>query len=350
MNPINPILLAIIAFAYILGLPIILRLLCLAHTKVFINRKLAKLPRNQQGKVDVGRPLWPRIKERVLYTFKDSRPFQFNNKGEPKEEGLTNKQVLIIIWCLGLIVFLTATIIGTYWLLCLGFLFFSFAVGFGIQAAHPIIKGREQIYTKMHDIGKSTLGMSSEQGTRPQSVIQILEWREPLSPTKVRFQIPTTFNADSSESFLRQFNQVFGTDTTWVAFDDPESRKPGWNFAEGELTLKETPPLPQMAPWSEHYVLDPGVAWSFFPVALGVEDGIEIMNPATGKMENVLGFDLSGEQVGLSKKMGAYCSPKITTSPMVLAAGGTGGGKALSVKTKVRVKKPDYIEDLNRVQ
>ena len=60
-------------------------------------------------------------------------------------------------------------------------------------------------------------------------------------------------------------------------------------------------------------------------------------NPETGEIENVLGFDLSGEQGKVAKKAGYKMSPKITTSPMVFIGGGTGGGKSLTTDTIVSV-------------
>lgn len=308
--------------AYLLGLPLILRLLCAAHTKVFIQRKIAKLPRGQQAKAAMPTPLWPKIRERIAFTWKDQRPFQLNAKKEPKAEGLSNKKIFLLLWIVGLLCFLAVAFTGKFVLLGLGFLFFCIAVGFSLTTASPIIKGRQDILTKMFEIGKSTLGLSAEHAANPGAVIQVLEWREILKPAKVKFQVPTTFGADSEEGFQRQFNQVFGAETTWVPFNDPETGKPGWNYQDGEVTLKETPPLPQMAPWSEHYVLDEGVAWSFFPLALGVENGVEIVNPKNGETENVLGFDVAGEQAGLSKKLGRACSPTITTSPMALCLTG----------------------------
>lgn len=310
--------LVFVGIGYILGMPLLLRLVCVGHTQFFIKRKQSKLPRNKLTQTNLPKPLWPKIKERVKFTLKDTRGFQLGKPKKSKEGGLTNKQAIFVFWFAGLIISLAIAYTGNWKLLLFMPILFMVPITYSLISASPVIKGREQLYVKMYEIGKSTLGISAEYTDQPQAVIQVLEWREILKPNKVRFQIPTTFNADSSENFIRQFNQVFGTETTWVPFDDPETKKPGWNFAEGELTLKETPPLPQMAPWSEHYVLDPSVSWSFFPIALGVEDGIEVQNPKTGEMENVLGFDVSGTQPELSKKLGTYCSPTITTSPMAL--------------------------------
>ena len=328
-----------LALIYLLGMPLLVRLACVAHKQVFITRKMQKMPRSKAASANLPKPLWPRIKEHMRFALSDKRPLTLKKPKEgepPKEGGLTNKQAVLGLWLLGLAATVGLPMAGLVKFVALGPVLFLLALTLGMVKAHPVLLAREQLYRKMFEIGKGTLGISAEHAENPQAVVQVLEWRDLLAPSKVRFQVPTTFNADSEENFQRQFNQVFGTETTWVPFNDPETGKPGWDYAEGLVTLREMPPLPTMAPWDEHYVLDQHVAWSFFPIGLGVENGIEVPNPKTGEMENVLGFDVSGEQAGLSKKLGTYCSPTVVTSPMVLIGGGTGGGKALAIDTMVR--------------
>lgn len=331
----SPILISVAA-GYLIILPILLRLVGVLHTKLVIERKAnVKGPRSRQMQKNLPKPIWPKMKERLAYSMKDKRAFSI--KGEAKEGGFTNSQMLWAIYLGGLALSLWGGYSGNWKFIVTGYFVFFVFVTFGIMRANPIIKKREEIYRKMFEIAKGTLGQSAEYAENPQAVIQIIEWREIIKPTKVRFEVPTTFAADSEENFLRQFNQIFGTETTWVPFNDPDTGKPGWNYEEGFVTLKETPPLPQSAPWDEHYVLDPSISWSFFPIGLGVENGVELENPKTGQTENVLGFDVAGNQPGVSKEFGKYCSPTITTSPMALVAGGTGGGKALAVDTPIYV-------------
>lgn len=325
---------------YALVYPIIVRLICVAHTEVFIKRKQMRTPKSRQSSLKLPDPIWPKLKQHVAFALKDERPMSFGKK-EPSPDGIANKKVVKIIWFLGLITSGALAYMGMWEYFAVGAIFFCLAIIFSFVVASPILKGRRDIMTKLFQIGQSTLGLSAEHANNPNAVIQIVEWREILTPSKIVFQIPTTFSDSGCEGFLRQFNQVFGQESTWVPFNDMESGKPGWNFADGVLTIREVPPLPTRAPFSAHYVLDPGIAWSFFPIALGVENGVELMNPETGQTENVLGFDLSGEQVGLSRKLGNVCSPQITTSPMVFIGGTTGGGKALSVDTKVLVKRTE---------
>lgn len=330
--------LAIGLVVYAVLYPILVRLVCVAHTEVFIKRRQMNTPKARQASLKLPEPIWPKVKQHISFSMKDVRPVAFGKK-QPNPEGISHKKVIKLIWLAGFIVSGVIAYFGEWKFFAIGFAIFCSAIIFSFVTAGPILRKRKEMMTKLFQIAQSTLGVSAEHANNPGAVIQITEWRDILSPQKIVFQIPTTFSESGAEGFFRQFNQVFGQESTWVPFNDMESGKPGWNFADGVLTIKEVPPLPTSAPFSAHYVLDPGIAWSFFPIALGVENGVELMNPNTGKMENVLGFDLSGEQPGLSRKLGNTCSPQITTSPMVFIGGGTGGGKALAVDTKVLVKR-----------
>jgi hypothetical protein len=217
---------------------------------------------------------------------------------------------------------------------------------YGYKSADKLMKIREAVYTRMFSVARTKLGQNGEYEKNPQSVIRVTEWRDFIKPQKVEFDIPDSFGEEGAEGFMKQFNQLFGRETAWVPSDSEET--PGWDFDKGVLTIGAVPPLPREAPWDEHYVLADGVAWSFFPIGLGVEHGLELPNPKTGEIENVLGFDLSGEQGGIAKKFGLNMSQSITTSPMALIAGGTGGGKALSVDTMIRVLTAEEVDAYRR--
>lgn len=333
-----------LGLVYIIGMPIIYRLLPVIHKKAVIERKAAKMKgsNNKAAMKNLPKPLWPIWREHIAFTMKDKRDVVFKKpkKGsneEPKSSKIQNRQMLLILWVVGLLAVLIGAFAGMWQAMLFGFVFFFVAMGFGVSAAKTLLATRQAVYDRMFSIAKLKLGQSAENTDNPRAVIEVLEWNDYVKPQKVEFQVPDSFGADGEEGFMRQFNQIFGTETTWVPADDPETHAPGWNYEEGKLTIYAVPPLPQMAPWDEHYVLDPGVAWSFFPVALGVENGLEVPNPATGKVENVLGFDFSGEAGKAAKAAGYKISGTITTSPMAFVGGGTGGGKSLAVDTLVEV-------------
>lgn len=329
-----------LGLVYLIAMPIVFRLIAVLHKKLIIDRKAAKAKNNRAALKSLPKPIWPKWRERIAFTMKDKRDFVFKKpkKGsnkEPKSSKITNKQMFFGLWAVGLVVVLLGSFIGMWQLMLLGFIFFFITMGFGINASDSLIKTREKVYDRMFSIARLKLGQSAEYTDNPKAVVTVVEWNDYVKPQKAEFLVPDSFGADGEEGFLRQFNQIFGTETTWVPADDAETHKPGWDYEEGKLTIYAVPPLPTMAPWDEHYVLDPGVAWSFFPVGLAVENGIELPNPKTGETEKVIGFDLSGEAAKIAGKAGYKISPTITTSPMCLAGDtliGLSDGSNLTIK------------------
>lgn len=325
----------ILAAIYIIVMPIIFRLVAFTHKKLVTQRAMQKAGNNRNQQAKVPKPIWGIWKERITFTMKDKRDAQIGKK----QVNLQNRQMFFLIWGIGLATVVLGAFLGNWKIYVPSYFIFFFATGFGISASKDILEKREKMFRRMFEIAQSKMGLSSEFSENPQQAIRVLEWADPLKPNKVQFDVPTTFGQEGEEGFLRQFNQVFGNETAWVPFDDAENGVPGWNYEEGTATFRAVPPLPTMAPWDEHYVIGEGVAWSFFPIALGVENGVALPNPQTGEVENVLGFDLSGEQTKIGKKAGLTVGPEITTSPMVFVGGGTGGGKSLSVETLIATDK-----------
>lgn len=325
------VLLGVIAALYLLGMPLATWGVCRLHKKLFIDRVAARAPRNKPPSLPD--PLWPKVKELMKFSLKDTRPVTL---GKKTVDGLPVRVLLLLLWVAGLVFFLLAPLTGKWLSLPLGLLLYGGFIGYGMKSAHPVITTRKTAMKRMFEIALSK-GLVPKGITTPQEEVTVLEWNDLTKPQKVEFKVSDTFSDDGQEGFQKQFNQIFGMETTWVPSDDPETGASGWDYDKGQVTLYAVPPLPRLAPWEARYVLDPAVAWSFFPLALGVENGIELVNPETGEKENVLGFDVSGEQDKYSKKAGIKQAGKITTSPMALVAGGTGGGKSLAVETKVEV-------------
>ena len=323
--------LLMLALAYVILMPILLWGITFAHKKLVVEKAMMKKgPRSKVQKIpDL---IWPKWKERLSFAFKDTRPLAMNKK----EFGIKRNIFFIVLWILGLLFVLVGALLNNSIIIILGYVTFIFFAVFGINSPKEILEARKNVLTRMFDIAKARLGQSAEYASNPAAVIKVMEWRDLIKPMKVEFQVPTTFDMSGEENFQNLFNQVFGNETSFVAFDDPEAGTPGWDYDKGKVVLKAVPPLPQIAPWEEHYINDPAIAWSFFPIALGVENGVEITNPKTGEIEHVLGFDLSGDQTKLASKMGVKIGREITVSPQVLIGGSTGGGKSMSVKTLVK--------------
>lgn len=330
---------------YLIVMPIVFRLIGVAHTKLVINRKMMKAGNNKMALKNIPKPLWPKWRERLKVTFKDKRTVQLGKKkGDKAGLQITNQQLFFGLYTLGLLTVIVSTFLPTKQSIivgAIGYTMFFITMATGIRLSDSLIRTREKVFSKMFEIAKAKLGQSAEYDEQPQAVIQVLDWVDYIKPNKVVFDVPTTFGAEQQEGFMKQFNQVFGTETAWVPSDDPESGKPGWDYEEGKVTIHAVPPLPRSASWSEHYVLAEGIAWSFFPIGLGVENGVELPNPETGVIENVLGFDVSGEQEKVGSKAGLKVSQTITTAPMAFIGGGTGGGKSLDLNTPIRRLKRD---------
>lgn len=334
-----------LAIAYIIGMPILLRLIALAHKKLITERAINKMREQKKNLNNAPEPIWNTWKTHIGFTMKDKRALK-NAKPAAKEgkedaeptKSISRKAFFYILWLVGLLLVIIGAFANIVPIIIIGNLMFFADMIYGVQSAKKLLKARKNIQARMFDIARTKLGQSMEFARNPSEIIRVTEWNDYIKPQKVEFDVPTEFNGESGEEgFLKQFNQVFGRETAWVPSDNPETHEPGWDYERGVVTIHAVPPLPQSAGWDEHYVLAEGVAWSFFPIGLGVENGIELLNPETGVTENVLGFDLSGEQAGIGKKAGIKVSPTITTSPMVFVGGGTGGGKSLASETLVEV-------------
>lgn len=279
------------------------------------------------------------LRERISFTLSDKRSFSFRKDGKG-ESPVQYRYISIAIYLVGLIVFVLPAFTGSWSLLLLGvILFFTFIV-FAYTSASKILKKREEMIRNYFMVIRGPLGL--KEGS-PEGVLKVVEWRDDMvSARRIDVNIPTTFDQMSEDRVLRSFNQFFGRETAWVARSDKEG-EPGWDYENFVLRLIITAPLPQRANWDEKYITSPGVPWSFFPIGLGIENGIEMLNAETGKMEYVIGYDVTGLTGKEAKKHGMNVSPMLAggAAPMVLIAGGTGSGKALPVDTELAV----YVDE-----
>lgn len=250
--------------------------------------------------------------------------------------GVPNKILVIGIYLVGLVGTVVFGMSEKYGLV-VPFLFIPYIAGFvAIGAYAPIKKARTEVFERIYTLKRDRMGTVGKQ-TKDVEVnyedeFKVLEWAEDnVSPLKLQITIPTRFDPLGEAAFLEQFNVFMGAGSKWAP-DRSNPEDAGWNYPAGHVTLMKMPPLPKMALWDEHYLLNDSIAWSFFPLALGVENGVKLHNEETGEDEFVLGFDVAGAQ---SKMKGVQVGNEVVQAPMVLVAGGTGGGKSLSVDTQV---------------
>lgn len=199
------------------------------------------------------------------------------------------------------------------------------------KATDRVYSEQERVVNRLADIARSALGSKEENVAQ---IAEVTEWEDLVVPLAVKFYIPTVFRSEGEQNFMRLLNQNFGSVSTWV----PDEDKGGWDYDKGLGFFRVKPPLPTLAPWKEEYAIGPEIAESFFPVAVGVEGGIELTDSETGNTFNLLGYDVAGETKGKVKELGIKADESLlSAAPHVLVGGGTGGGKSLSLEERILV-------------
>ena len=275
---------------------------------------------------------WSKMKPKLDFALKDKRPIIMKKNEdidfdeEPKKT-LVNRSFLYVFLLLsGIVSAPLLMYLEMYmWALIVPFVLFYAGISYGLNSPVKIMKQHDLMYDKMYKIVSSKIGVEEEYRNNPRAIINVTKWAvDRVTPIAIDIKVPANFSSGSQQAFMEQFNQIYGTNNAWVARSLKE-KEPGWDYEKGVVHLFAVPPIPTIAPWHERYVLDENIAWSFFPVGLGAENGVPMINPETGKKENVLGFDVSGNQPGYG------------ASPMALIGGTTGSGKAIANDTKIQV-------------
>lgn len=310
------------------------------HTTMIVKKKNAMLKAREEP-----RPTkWSKMSPKLSFTVHDKRAIR-EKKGEdldvteePKKPLLSRRVLFFLLILLSFAAPFGAFFAGQYLVgIIAPFVLFFSAIAYGLSSPVKIMEKRDKMYKSMYKIAQSTLGIEEELRGNVGQVVRVTKWAgDGLTPLRVDFAVPPTFNASGEKNFVELFNQNYGIRNAWVARSGQDG-VPGWDYENNTVHMFSVPPIPNIAPWHERYVLSEGIAWSFFPCGLGAENGVELKNPETGKMEYVLGFDVSGLQADVGKEAGLAVSREIVTSPMALVAGGTGSGKALACDTPVRI-------------
>lgn len=265
-----------------------------------------------------------KAKKRIKFTTKD-----------PRKKPIPFKLVFFLIYIVGTIVSIIGGLTGSFSLLIVSIFIAYIALGFSIITANKLVNERDTVLKRMLELKGSKMRLvNRDKGIvpTPDAEFSVLEWSEDLiSPLKMQLYMPTDFDILAVDGFLESFNLIFGSKGQWIA-DEEEG---GFDFNAGIAHIKVTTPLPQRADWNERYLNSKDVHWSFFPLALGAENGVPVYNEELGVTEHVLGFAVNGGQEKLSKKNGVILGKEVTSSPQVLIAGGTGGGKALRSDTPI---------------
>ena len=273
---------------------------------LFGRRRSATALRNQTAKEGLNR----KASKRIKFTLND-----------PRKKPVPFRIIFILIYVVGLAIAVLAGVTSDWRFLIVSFLVAYGAFLFAIITANRIVSERDQVLKRILELkGSKMKFMNREKGSipTPASEFKVLEWSEDLlSPVKMHLYMPTDFDILEVDSFLQSFNLIFGSNGQWIA-DDSDELHGGFDFNAGVAAIKVSPPLPQMAMWHERYLNPKDVHWSYFPLALGAENGVPVYNDELEITEHVLGFAVNGGQEKLSKKNGVTIGSEITSAPQVL--------------------------------
>ena len=238
---------------YVVVFPILTWAIALFQKKVIVRKAEEKILRKKLQK-DPPKPVGPRWWKRFKFTLSDKRQLSFSlslKKGkEAKEEktpppGIQRRFVWWGLWFIGLIV-AGSTFMVDWKMILWSLLVYLWAFGFAVKSAHKIIKHKEYVVTKIYEIAQPKLGLPLQESAERHVTINV--WRDYTKPENVEITVPTNFSDSGEESFLKQFNQVFGRETAWVPDIGKEGdRAQGWDYEEGRVTLRSVPPLPKRA-------------------------------------------------------------------------------------------------------
>lgn len=321
----------LLVLLYIVGFPIILQLIFFAHKQLIVKRAIEKNDMRKQPKPEhkLPKPMAFRFHKMFGFELKDTRSFSLNPR-KPGTGSLQNRHAVLIVWALGLVLMLAGAFTGKGGFIVASAVAYFVCVLMIASLPKKVLRERESRKQRMYDVMSRALGYSKENSM--QNDLTVLEWRDLVTPEKVQFTIPTSFSDSNEDGALKSFNQFFGRESAWVASFDKEKDERGWDYEKLRVIISSVPPLPQKAMWDEHYVINDDIAWSFFPLGIAVENGVELPNPNKGgEIENVVGFDVAGLQQ--DKKLKG--SQKYVASPQALVGGATGGGKALDERTPI---------------
>lgn len=304
---------------------------------------LAKIGKNYIKRMLFGRRLSKSAlraqAEKEGFNRKLSKRVQFTLR-DPRNKPIPFRLVFLLIYFAGAGVSVAGGFTENAGFLALAIPISYFSMFFAYISANGVVSERDVVSKRMLELkGSKMRFVDREKGaiTRPESEFRILEWDEDLtSPKKMHIYMPTDFDILEVDRFLESFNLIFGSNGQWIA-DTDDKDYGGFDFNAGVAAIKVSGRLPQIAMWHERYLSSKDIHWSYFPLALGSENGVPVYNEELDKVEHVLGFAVNSGQEKLSKSNNVAIGPEITAAPQILIAGGTGGGKALSSDTKVKI-------------
>ena len=177
---------------------------------------------------------------------------------------------------------------------------------------------------------KQSMGLVNNQTTvfTYKTEFDVVTWGPDRQPEKIRLSIPVGYDPLQMSSFLESMSNGFGRGRPWE-LDNADPDFPGLNMDLRIATIALQAPLPNKAIWSDYWLNNDIVQWSFFPLGFGSKGGLPIKDPETGEEVRLVGFDVNGAQQKFCAKQGIYTGPDIMPSPHAILCGVTGGGKSV---------------------
>lgn len=292
---------------------------------LFGRRKSRTAIQNENKKEGFNKKLIKRIK----FTLKD-----------PRKKPIPYRLIFILIYLIGAGLAIFGGLAENWAFLGLALIAQYISIIFSAITAKSIISKRDAVLERMLDFKRNKMRLvNREKGVlvTPEMEIKVMEWDEDLvTPTKLHLYMPTDFDILHVEGFLESFNLIFNSNGQWIA-DETDEQHDGFDFNAGVAAIRVSPKLPSIANWHERYLNPKYIHWSYFPLALGSENGVPVYNEEEDRFESVLGFSVNSGQEKLSKKNEVKIGSEVVAAPMTLIAGGTGGGKSLVSTTVVKV-------------
>ena len=351
-------------------IPLILLFLYLLLTPVtsfalkrFDRRREAKLLEKNKGQGKAARmqnaynPIYPRWKKHIKYANRDSRHVAIalpkipgvKQKGgaEGEKEGGSNPSTFELpkvkrwmvtwgIYLVGAICWLAAPLTKQYLtLIPAGFAFWVLYIVISLISPKRLLKARAEVENKLATFGKTLLKAEDET-----DCYTVYQWDEEtmLEPVTLTYKVPLTFPpAGGPEQALLKCLTAFVTDSRTYVLDTTEG-KTGLNLHKGTLDIRAKPPMPTVAIFKPHFILDECVEPGLFATGFGDSGGMLMpKEPGSEEMVTVMYCNLSGKGVPHAEKYGKDLdSPP---GPMVMVVGPTGSGKAESLDDNIKRKR-----------
>lgn len=177
---------------------------------------------------------------------------------------------------------------------------------------------------------KQAMGLVNNQTTlfTYQTEFDVVTWGPDRQPEKIRLFLPVGYDQLQMSQFLEGMSNGFGRGRPWE-LDNADPDFPGLDMDKRIATIALQAPLPGKAIWTDYWLNNDIVQWSFFPLGLGSKGGLPIPDPETGEEVRLIGFDVNGAQQKFCAKQDIYTGPDIMPSPHAILCGVTGGGKSV---------------------